>query len=161
MTTPLTRRGGLIGLLAIAFFLFAGTVYAADPVPVGPLDIGGLFAALGSNVLGNTTLQAIVLITLADFVLGSVKALSNGTWKAKWLDAWVGDHLAKVVTIIFGLLFGIVAPPIVIGDFSLNVVGAAAETAALAYLIKTGVSVAGNFNFSSADPPPASVTIAP
>ena len=122
------------------------------------MDIGTLFGDVGANVLGNTTLQAIVLVTLADFVLGTLKAIGNKTFQIQWLDAWVGDHLVKVVTIVFGLIFGIVAPPITIGDFSLNVVGAAAETAALAYLIKTGASVVGNFNFGGGDEPPASVT---
>ncbi len=121
------------------------------------MDIGTLFAAIGSNVLGNATIQALVLITLADFVLGTLKAISNKTFNVSWLDAWVGDHLVKVVTILFGLVFGIVAPPITIGDFSLNVVGVAAETAAAAYLIKTAASVAGNFNFGGSDEPPAAV----
>lgn len=121
------------------------------------MDIGALFGALGSNILGNATIQAVVLVTVADFVLGTLKAIGNHTFEVKWLDAWVGDHLVKVIMILFGLLFGIVAPPIVVGDFHLNIVGATAETAAVAYLIKTGASVAGNFNFGGGDPPPASV----
>ena len=121
------------------------------------MGIGDLFGSLGASVLGNATLQAIVLITVADFALGTLKAVGNKTFNIAWLDAWVGDHFVKVVAIVFGLIFGIVAPPITIGDFSLNVVGAAAETAAAAYLIKTAASVVGNLNFTSADTPPEAV----
>lgn len=125
------------------------------------MDLAALFGSLGASVVANTTIQGIVLITLADFVLGSLKALSNHTFQIKWLDAWVGDHFLKVVTILFGLVFGIVAPAITIGTVSLNLVGIGAEAAAVAYFAKTLASVVSNLNFGGGDAPPASVSPAP
>lgn len=122
------------------------------------MDIGQIFAAIGSDVVKNTTLQAIFFISVLDFVLGTLKALAPpSTFNIKWVDAWVGDHLVKAVAISFAVVFGIVAPDIKLGDFSFNLVAVAAEAAAVTYVAKTASSALGNLNFGSSDPPPASV----
>lgn len=122
------------------------------------MDLGTIVQELASSVVSNTTLQLIFFVSIGDFVLGSLKALSNHTFDFKWVDAWVGDHLFKAVMIAFGMVFGIIVPPIQVAGLDINIVAVTAEGAAITYIGKTIASMVGNLNFGGGDSAPASVT---
>lgn len=122
------------------------------------MNLGEVVAFLSRDPIAYACLQGVFWVSLADFVLGTLKALAPpSTFSLKWVDAWVGDHLFKAAMITFALIFGYLAPPITVGDFSLNGILLAAEAAAATYILKTGTSAVGNLNFRSPDEPPESV----
>lgn len=119
--------------------------------------VHAILVSLAADPATNAALQGIVLVSIADFVLGSLKSvLGSHTFDIKWFDAWVGDHLLKALTIAGILVFGRIAPDLVVGDFHFNVFAGAGIGAAATYVATVGASVVGNLNFGSADPAPSS-----
>lgn len=114
-----------------------------------------LLAKLPGDPIANAAAVGAVLLAILDFLLGSVRALADGTFKVELVSSWVRSQLlGHVVPIILLVTFGQVAGDISIGDFHLNILLIAGEGAAATYAAVTAKSILDSVNRGAPDPLP-------
>lgn len=115
-----------------------------------------LLAKLPGDPIANAAAVGVVLLALLDFALGTVRALSDGTWKPEYMSSWVrAQLLGHVIPIILILAFAQVIGTLSIGDFKLNVLMIAGLAAAASYAVVTAKSVTDSLNRGVPDTLPA------
>lgn len=115
-----------------------------------------LLAKLPGDPIANAAAVGSVILAILDFLIGTVRALSDGTWKPEYMSSWVrAQLLGHVVPIVLILSFGQVIGTITIGDFKLNVLIAGGLAAAASYAVVTAKSILDSINRSVPDTLPA------
>ena len=117
-----------------------------------------LLAKLPGDPVANAAMVGVTLLAVLDFLLGSTRALANGTFSLTSFSTWVRAHLlGHVIPITLLLTFGQVAGTITIGEFQFNAFLTAGLVAAASYAIPTAKSIIDSVNPSASDivPPKA------
>jgi len=118
-----------------------------------------LLAKLPGDPVANAAAIGIVVLALADFIIGSLRAISGGTFTWDSFSTWVRSQLAgHVLPIFFLLLVGQVFGTIAIGDVHFNAILIAAEVAAASYAATTVKSILDSLNTNAPDPVPPPAT---
>lgn len=118
-----------------------------------------LLGRLPGDPVANAAAVGVVALALLDFILGTVRAISNATWVPEAAATWVRMQLlGQVVPIILVLTFGQIIGTIRVGDFEFNVLVVGALTAAASYTITTAKSVMDSLSPSKPDVVPPDAT---
>ncbi len=114
-----------------------------------------LLARLPGDPVANAAAIGSVILAITAFILGSVRAVANGTWKPEAFATWVQKHLlGQVFPIVFLLIVGQAFGTLTIGTFSFNIVLAGAEVAAATYAVSAGKAILDSLNPSATDQVP-------
>lgn len=115
-----------------------------------------LLLQLPGDPVANTAAIGVVVLAVTDFILGSLRALGNGTFVLDSFSTWVRTSLAgHVLPIIFLLIVGQAFGTITIGTFSINAVLLGAEVAAASFAATVGGSILATLNPRAIDTPPS------
>lgn len=118
-----------------------------------------LLAKLPGDPVTNAAAIGVVVLALLDFVIGTVRAVADGTFTFESFSTWVrAQLLGHVIPIILLLTFGQVIGSISVGGLSFNVVVAAGLAGAASYAATTINSVIDSVNPSADDPIPPPAT---
>jgi len=119
------------------------------------MTFGDILAKLSADPTINAAIIGITVLAVVDFVTGSLRAFSTGTFKLEAFDTWVRVQIAgRVLPIILVLVAGTIVGNITVGTFSFNVLTAAALVAAATFALSAGKSIADNLNPAEVHPVP-------
>lgn len=117
------------------------------------MNFGDLIGGLFGDPLAADAVWAVVLLCVAQFVLGSIRAFANKTFVISAFDAWIRSDVAgRVIPIILIFVVATATP-------DLTVLGVPVETGLLAFgLLQAGtyiVSAIGSIKDNVRPPDPA------
>ncbi len=122
------------------------------------MSLGEALQQLATDHIQWAVIVTILALGVLDFVLGVLRAWADKAAppvKLEYLDVWVRTQLAgRIVPIILVLIFAALAPPVTIGDFSLQPLAVAGNIAAAAYALSTSKSIIDSLNPSTPDKTP-------
>ena len=114
-----------------------------------------ILAQLSGDPLTNSAIIAVVALALLDFVTGTVRAISDGTFQIAALDVWVRKTLlGRVVTIILVLVFGRFVGTVTVGETTLAVLTGAGLAAAATFAAAALASIVANLNTNAPNAAP-------
>lgn len=106
-----------------------------------------ILAQLQGDPLTNSAIVAVVSLAVLDFITGTIKSITGGTFGITLIDVWVRKTLlGRVLTIVLVLGFGRFVGTIHVGDTDLAVLTGAGLAAAATYVAAAIASIVGNLN---------------
>lgn len=121
------------------------------------MDIIAFVKAVVSDDLTNYVIALLFLFGFADLILGTLRALSGGTFKLELWDTWVRASLAGrigplTIVLLLGRIVTVAAPKaLVIPGIDLSILTAGGIAAAVPYLFSTLKSIIDSVNPSEPD----------
>jgi hypothetical protein len=118
-----------------------------------------LLAQLPGDPASNAAIIGVASLAILDFILGSSRALAQGTFTLDSFSTWVRAQIAgHVLPIIFVLAFGQVVGDIQIGPVAFNILTATGLAGAASYAATTVKSIVDTLNPQASDPVPPPAT---
>jgi hypothetical protein len=119
------------------------------------VEFGNLLQRLAADRLTSSAIELVAVVAVLDFVLGSLRAIANGTFVLSAFDVWVRKQVAgRVLPILLVLVAGTVVGDVSLGEFHFNVLTATALAAAATFVVSTAKSIADSLNANAPDAVP-------
>jgi len=114
-----------------------------------------LLARLTADPLVSNAIIGVVALGVLAWVLGTLRALADGSFKLELLDVWVRSQLlGRIIPIVLILAFSQVVGAVKVGDVEINALSIAGLGSAAAYAATTIQSIVESLNKSAPNPTP-------